>query len=495
MGHQNTRVLLITPDNDGGYRTEMLLSEARPPIAVTRTDNVSHALDFVAANAPDIVLVDHTLVATLGRIHELAPNSPLIVIGGEDADATSEEAAHSTQNIVFDSLDAAHVDRYNLTRAIRHALERKVFDDTTRQLHELQLIHTMSKVINGNLDLRLKLGIVLEQVINLLGIDAADILLLDARNKIFHYSVGRGFNAPALMFNSAPLTQGYASRVASELRLVIINNPDCGAAPTSTFESGMIADEGFVTYLGMPLIAKGQLHGVIGMFKRSLFEPDAVWTGFVDTFARQAAGAIATTLFENSMRSKLDTEPYYEGGIEEWARAIDRANKESPGHSRRVADFSVRLGRTIGMSEEDLLHMYQGALLHDIGKMGIPDDVLLKPGPLTAEEWALMRRHPLYAYHMLARIDYLQTALDIPYLHHEHWDGTGYPLGLSGEDIPLAARVFAVADVWDALCSDRPFRKAWTLRQAYELINQESGSYFDPTLVAAFQRLISATVS
>ncbi|GEM_PF-3132492 len=471
---------------------ELLLSESRPPSAVFSVDTLSHALDFASTNAPDIILVDHTLIAALGRIHELSPNCPLIVIGGEDAVAASAQAAHSMQGIVFDHLDGAHVDRHNLTRAIRHALEHRDFVETTRQLHDLQLIYTMSKAINGSLDLRLKLGIVLEQVINLLGIDAADILLLDARNKTFHYSVGRGFHARALMFSSAPLMQGYASRVATEQRLVIIYHLDVHPADNAA-ESHMIAEEGFVTYLGMPLISKGRLYGVLGMLKRSHFEPDAAWTGFIETFAQQAASAIATMLLESSTKSKLDAGANYEGGIEEWARAIDRATRESTGHSRRVADFSMRLGRAIGMSEEDLLHLYQGAMLHDIGKMGIPDDVLLKPGPLTAEEWALMRRHPLYAYHMLANIDYLQTALDIPYLHHEHWDGSGYPLGLAGEDIPLAARVFAVADAWDALCSDKPFRKARSQRQARELVSQDSGSYFDPAIVAAFQRLINAT--
>jgi HD-GYP domain-containing protein (c-di-GMP phosphodiesterase class II) len=132
----------------------------------------------------------------------------------------------------------------------------------------------------------------------------------------------------------------------------------------------------------------------------------------------------------------------------------------------------------------------RGALLHDIGKMGIPDEILQKPGPLSEDEWEIMRKHPLYAYELLIEIPYLQPALDIPYYHHEKWDGSGYPYGLRGEEIPLAARIFAIVDVWDALCSDRPYRKAWVCRQALEYIQGQAGKHFDPRLVTEFLKLM-----
>ncbi|HEY3289704.1 MAG TPA: HD domain-containing phosphohydrolase [Anaerolineae bacterium] len=470
------RVLVISRDAALARRIESLLSGAQDKERMTCTcaSSIEIVPVVLKTSPPDVMLLDCAQVESMDHLRELAPDVPVIVCGGETTDG--------------DGIDATHLDAYSLRRAVRHAYERAELAQTRRQLTDLQLVYTMSKVINGNLDLRLKLGIVLEQVINLLGIDAADILLLDARSKTLHYAVGRGFSSKALLFNSIELTQAFATSVVAAQKIITLSDLT-HAAPDAR---PLVVDEGFNTYFGMPLIAKNQLQGVLSMFKRSPFEPDAVWIGFVETFARQAAGAIATTLFESSLKTRIDAGPYEEGGIEEWSRAIDQSTREVAGHSRRVADLSVQIGRLMGMSDVQLLHVRQGALLHDIGKMGIADDVLLKPGPLTAEEWALMRQHPLYGYHMLAGIDYLQAALDIPYAHHEHWDGTGYPRGLAGEQIPLAARVFAVADVWDALCSDRPFRKAWTHRQAYELISQESGSLFDPAIVDAFKQLINA---
>ena len=138
------------------------------------------------------------------------------------------------------------------------------------------------------------------------------------------------------------------------------------------------------------------------------------------------------------------------------------------------------------MDESKLIHIRRGALLHDIGKLGIPDSILFKPGKLTGEEWEIMQKHPEYAYEMLASIHYLKPALPIPYLHHEKWDGTGYPLGLRGEQIPLEARIFAVVDVWDALRSDRPYRKAWSVEKTLEHIRSLAGSHFDPSIVEAF---------
>ncbi|MCB0120577.1 MAG: HD-GYP domain-containing protein, partial [Anaerolineales bacterium] len=149
-----------------------------------------------------------------------------------------------------------------------------------------------------------------------------------------------------------------------------------------------------------------------------------------------------------------------------------------------------RLAREMGISEDDIVHVRRGALLHDIGKMGIPDSILLKPDQLTDEEWKIMKRHPQYAYDMLVPIAYLRPALEIPYCHHEKWDGSGYPRGLSGTQIPLAARLFAVVDVWDAVTSDRPYRKKWTKQKALKLIREQSGKHFDPDVVEAFMRVI-----
>ena len=150
----------------------------------------------------------------------------------------------------------------------------------------------------------------------------------------------------------------------------------------------------------------------------------------------------------------------------------------------------MRLGRRLGMSEDELVHVWRGALLHDIGKLGIPDDILSKPGALTAAEWEIMRQHPQLGYELLEPIPYLRPALEIPYCHHEHWDGSGYPRGLKGEEIPMSARIFAVADVWDALRSDRPYRVAWSDEAARVYIVQQSGKQFEPQVVEAFEHLL-----
>jgi putative nucleotidyltransferase with HDIG domain len=164
-------------------------------------------------------------------------------------------------------------------------------------------------------------------------------------------------------------------------------------------------------------------------------------------------------------------------------------DKETEGHTQRVTEMALKLARAFGLSEEELVQIRWGALLHDIGKMGIPDNILLKPGPLTDEEWIIMKKHPTFAYDMLSPIRYLRLALGIPYSHHERWDGTGYPHRLKGAQIPLVARIFAVVDVWDALSSDRPYRLAWAIEKVREYIRAESGTHFDPQVVDVFMQM------
>jgi putative two-component system response regulator len=176
----------------------------------------------------------------------------------------------------------------------------------------------------------------------------------------------------------------------------------------------------------------------------------------------------------------------HEATLNGWVRALDLRDKETEGHSERVVELAIRLARAAGIEGDDLVHMRRGALLHDIGKLGVPDAILLKPGSLTYEEWIIMHRHPVYAYEWLSPIPYLRMTVDIPYCHHEKWDGTGYPRGLQGEQIPLAARLFAPVDVWDALRSDRPYREAWPKEKTLEHIQNGSGKHFDPAAVKLF---------
>lgn len=176
----------------------------------------------------------------------------------------------------------------------------------------------------------------------------------------------------------------------------------------------------------------------------------------------------------------------YEATIEGWSRAMDLRDRETEGHSQRVTALTVKMAKMFGMSDEELVHIRRGALLHDMGKLGIPDAILQKPDKLTDEEWQIMRKHPQFAYDMLYPIEYLRAAVDIPYCHHEKWDGSGYPRGLKGEQIPVGARLFAVVDVWDALTSDRPYRAAWSEEEALKYIRAQSGTHFDPQGVDLF---------
>jgi len=182
----------------------------------------------------------------------------------------------------------------------------------------------------------------------------------------------------------------------------------------------------------------------------------------------------------------------HEQAIDGWSRAMDFRDMETANHTQRVADMTVELAEKMGFNKSQIKQARQGALLHDIGKMAVPDSILLKPGKLTEEEWAVMRKHPEYALEMLWPINFLRPAtLDIPYCHHEHWDGSGYPRGIKGEEIPIAARVFSIIDVWDSLSFDRPYRKAWSQEKVIEHIREQSGKYFDPKVVDVFLRNLS----
>jgi HD-GYP domain-containing protein (c-di-GMP phosphodiesterase class II) len=230
---------------------------------------------------------------------------------------------------------------------------------------------------------------------------------------------------------------------------------------------------------------------VLEVLHRSALAFDDEQLGFLEALASQAAIAIDNaSLFNSLQRSNIDLTLAYDATLEGWARALDLRDRVTERHTERVTDMTVRLAREFGMREEEIVHVRRGALLHDIGKIGIPDGILNKPGPLTPEEWEIMRRHPRLAFEMLQPIAYLRPALDIPYCHHEHWDGTGYPRGLKGEQIPLAARIFALADVWDAIhASDRPYRRSMPSDEACEHVRTLAGTHLDPKVVEVFLRL------
>mgnify|MGYP001348439549 CR=1 FL=1 len=369
------------------------------------------------------------------------------------------------------------------------AERRRAEEKIQQQLMQLSALHAIDLAISSSLDLRIILNILLEQVTVQLHVDAADVLMLNSFTQILEYAAGIGFETRSIERSRVALGDGAAGIVAQERRLLSI--PDLKQFK-SLLSNTDFAKENFISYFGVPLISKGQVKGVLEIFQRTPFAPDPEWLQFLETLAGQVSIAIDNAeLFEKLQRSHSELVHAYEETIEGWSNALDLRDQETEGHSRRVTDMSVKLAREMGMTDEQVAHVRRGALLHDIGKMGVPDNILLKPGPLTNEEWQIMRKHPVYAFDMLYPITFLRDALDIPYCHHEKWDGSGYPRALRGEQIPLAARIFAIIDVWDALTSDRPYRKAWKEEQALQHIRQQSGQHFDPLVVEHFFNLLN----
>ncbi len=364
----------------------------------------------------------------------------------------------------------------------------RLLQDTRRHVERLSALRTIDLALTGSMDLRLTLNILLDQVTSQLNVDAADVLLLQPHIQTLEYAAGRGFRTPALQHTRLRVGNGYAGQAALERR--IIGVADLHEYPNGLTRSPLLASEGFVAYYAAPLLAKGEVKGVLEIFHRAPLAPDAEWFEFLDMLTRQAAIAIDNaSLFANLQRSNVELTLAYDSTLEGWARAVDLRDRETEDHSLRVAEMTVRLSRALGVTNGEVVHVRRGALLHDIGKIGVPDAILFKPGPLTPEEWEIMRQHPQWAYEMLSPITFLRPALDIPYCHHEKWDGTGYPRGLKGEAIPLAARIFALVDVWDAVRSPRPYRPAWPDDKALDYIREQSGQHFDPQVVEAFLRL------
>ena len=235
----------------------------------------------------------------------------------------------------------------------------------------------------------------------------------------------------------------------------------------------------------VPMTAQGSPIGALWVSRAAPLRPNEM--RILNAIADIAANAIQrATLFEATLESAAALTKAYEATIEGWSRALDLRDRETEGHTQRVTTLTLRLARAMGIAEPDLAHIRRGALLHDIGKIGVPDEILRKPGPLDEQEWRVMRLHPELALSLISPIAYLHQALDIPYCHHEWWDGSGYPRGLKGEAIPLAARIFSVVDVWDALLSDRAYRKAWSRAQVIDYLREQSGTHFDPCVVEVF---------
>jgi PAS domain S-box-containing protein len=370
-----------------------------------------------------------------------------------------------------------------------NAIQRaRLHDETAQQVKRLSALRSIDSAIASSFDVQVTLRILLDHLTSLLRVDAAAILLFNAGLTELEFAAGKGFRSNSIFDRRIKLGEKYSGQAALERRSIFVH--DIRADPVF-HRSGSIAGEDFVSFYAIPLLAKGHLKGALEIFQRSPLEPGADWLDFLQTLAGQAAIAIDDAqMFGDLQRSNLNLTLAYDATIAGWSQAMDLRDKETEGHTQRVTDFTVRLAERMGIPAEKIVHIRRGALLHDIGKLGVPDHILLKPDKLTEEEWEMMRKHPVFAYEMLSPIEFLHPALDIPYCHHERWDGTGYPRGLKGEQIPLAARLFAVVDVWDALRSDRPYRAAWPEDKVREHLLSLSGTHFEPRIAEMFMSLL-----
>lgn len=389
---------------------------------------------------------------------------------------------HCSGAVVFDE----EVNPVRFVGTAQDISERKHAELRIRQqVSRLTSLRTIDQAITSSFDLRFTLDIVLAQVVTQLQVDAAGILVLDATGQTLEYRMTRGFRNPAIQGAKLSIGKSLAGQAVTSHLLVRIDDltDNSKTAKPTDIWSG----EDFIVYFAAPLIARGKVRGVLEVFRRNPFSPSSEWIGFLETLAGQAAIAIDNaTLLENLQKINFELKHAYDATIEGWSYALDLRDRETEGHTLRVTRMAMEIARVMEIHESKLIHMWRGGLLHDIGKLGVPDSVLLKDGPLTEDEWKIMRMHPQFAQDWLAPIEYLREAIEIPYCHHERWDGSGYPRGLRGESIPLAARIFAIADVWDAVTSDRPYRRAWSQKEAIEYIRENAGLHFDPKIAAIF---------
>ena len=377
-----------------------------------------------------------------------------------------------------------------IARDVTECKETKI--KMERQVQQLSILRSIDLAIASGLDLNLLLSMLLDRVIALMHVDAATVLLLNPKTNLLEFSAGKGFRSNILQYTRLKLGEGCAGRVALEREMLHIS--DLRKDKAEFDRSPLFAQENFVTYWGVPLMAKGRVLGVLEMFHRSHLKQDKDLQNFLVMVAGQAAIAIdSAMMFSELQRSNVELSLAYDATIEGLSRALDLRDKETKEHTFRVTDITVKLATRLGVKQSELIHVRRGAILHDIGKVAIPDQILFKPGPLEKEEWDIMRRHPDIAVELLSPVSYLEPALEIPHWHHEKWDGSGYPDGLRQEDIPFAARLFALADVYDALISKRPYRSAWSKWEAVQYIEDQAGTHFDPRIVPEFLDLISTS--
>lgn len=381
----------------------------------------------------------------------------------------------------------------SIARHLAIVIERsRIFGEMQERTRQMELLYRAGLVLNQSLDRSRLMDALLDISNRLVPSDQTHFYRIDPQHRFLRLECGIGYTdrriEETLRAWRFPVgeREGITGLVAQTRQPAYV--PDVKQDPR-----WMAIDTSTHSAFWVPVEHKGNLLGVLSVRSRRPHAFTPADRQAVGLMANQLGVALANSLlFSDLEQSNQELQWAYDTTLEGRTHAMDLRDKETEGHTQRVAELAEKLARAMGIGEEELVHVVRGALLHDIGKMGIPDQILLKPGPLTDEEWAIMRQHPVHAFDLLSPISYLRLAVDIPYCHHEKWDGSGYPRRLKGEQIPLAARIFAVVDVWDALTSDRPYRAALERDEALDQISSGSGSQFDPNVVDAFLNLIAA---
>jgi len=356
---------------------------------------------------------------------------------------------------------------------------------------ELSTLLKVSSSLASTMELAEVLQIAIESVTDLLGIGTGAIYTLE------HGTLILGATTPPLPpqfpeeLRAARLVDHPHIKQTVDKKTPVYLENAMSASLTSA-EKAIVESRNLISVLYFPLLLKDSAIGVF--IVGTTDQPRRFTSGEIDlsyVLSFEVALAIANAqLFERTQRAILEISQAYDATLEGWSRMLDMRDHITDEHTRRVSELTINLAEKMGFPESELGYIRRGALLHDIGKMGIPDSILLKPAPLTKTERVIMQTHPEKAYKILSKIGYLARAVDIPYCHHEKWDGTGYPRKLKGEEIPVSARIFAVVDVYDALTSDRPYRKAWEKKEALKYIKQQSGKHFFPDAVSFFCRMM-----
>jgi PAS domain S-box-containing protein len=451
-------------------------------------DRLCEILGYTRIELAQMSWVEHTHPDDLAREIRLYDQ---VVAGEIDHYELDKRLVRKDGQVVYVNLSLGCVRREDgqvedVISFIQDITERKQMEDQSqRQLKFLAALRVVDMAMITSIDMDRTLRVIIDQVMLQLNVDAASILLFEPGDGCLIFAAGQGFYTQKIRDVHLKLGEGYAGRAALQRKRVYIANLMDHTDPQ--VDRKLMPSEGFVVYFGVPLIAKGEVKGVLELFHRSYLTPRPDWMRFLEAITDQAAIAIDNaTLYNNSQRANRELTHAYDATIAGWSHALELRDHETQGHSQRLSEMTVRLAGTLGVPDHALIHLRRGVLLHDVGKMGIPDSILLKPGPLTPDEWEIMRKHPEYAYKLLSNIPFLQPAMDIPYNHHERWDGAGYPRGLKGDEIPLVARIFSVVDVWDSLCSVRPYKPAWPAKKAMDYIQEQSGTRFDPRVLRAF---------